>query len=228
MAGTAKLGLDSQFSVHFRDPTPSRSLTENQVAQPLTKSEVVSSEQEPLILVNSDDEEVGHLGKSACHDGDGVLHRAFSLFIFNPAGELLIQRRAPGKRLWPAFWSNSCCSHPRAGEDMDEAVGRRLQQELSLQARLHFVYKFEYVARFEDLGTEHELCWVYVGTTRDEPVINTTEISAWRWISPVELSRELAEQGERFTPWLKLEWQRLRQRFGDDLGGIAHLEKTPE
>ncbi|MFW6093307.1 MAG: isopentenyl-diphosphate Delta-isomerase, partial [Pseudomonadota bacterium] len=131
----------------------------------MTKTETVSSENEPLILVNSDDVEVGQLDKAACHDGSGVLHRAFSLFIFNPAGELLMQRRAPGKRLWPAFWSNSCCSHPRAGEAMDEAVARRLREELSLQAALRFVYKFEYVAHYQDLGTEHELCWVYVGFT---------------------------------------------------------------
>src|SRR5690606_33518233 len=118
----------------------------------------------------------------------------------NPRGELLIQQRAPGKRLWPCYWSNSCCSHPRAGEHMTQAVGRRLQQELGLTAALHYVYKFEYAARYGDLGTEHELCWVYVGTTRDEPVINTTEISDWRWVAPADLTTELAEHDERFTP----------------------------
>ncbi|MFU8815807.1 MAG: isopentenyl-diphosphate delta-isomerase, partial [Pseudomonadales bacterium] len=129
--------------------------------QPLTsadtRSEIVSSEREPLILVDSDDRELGWMDKSAAHDGDGILHRAFSLFIFNAAGELLIQQRAPGKRLWPSFWSNSCCSHPRAGEELSEAVGRRLQQELGMQAELHFVYKFEYLAHYRDLGSEHEL-----------------------------------------------------------------------
>ncbi len=218
----AERGLHRQFSVHFpfrvRRPTQDTSL-----AQPLTKSDIVSSEQEPLILVDRDDREVGHLDKSACHDGDGVLHRAFSLFVFNPAGELLLQRRAAGKRLWPAYWSNSCCSHPRAGESMDQAVARRLYQELGLTATLRFVYKFEYVAAFEDLGTEHELCWVYVGTSNDDPVINTTEIDEWRWIAPEDLTRELAADGAAFTPWLKLEWARLRQEFGDDLAGMKTI-----
>ena len=200
-----------------------RSTKDTSLAQPLTKSDIVSSEQEPLILVDSDDREIGHLDKSACHDGDGVLHRAFSLFVFNAAGELLLQRRAAGKRLWPAFWSNSCCSHPRAGETMDEAVARRLYQELGLTATLRFVYKFEYVAAFEDLGTEHELCWVYVGSCDDDPVINTTEIDDWRWIAPADLTRELATNGAAFTPWLKLEWARLRQEFGDDLAGMKTI-----
>lgn len=201
------------------------------MAQPLsssksgtqTSSEIVSSEREPLILVDSDDRELGWLDKSAAHDGNGMLHRAFSLFIFNGAGELLIQQRAPGKRLWPSFWSNSCCSHPRAREDMSEAVGRRLQQELGMQAELHFVYKFEYVAHYKNLGTEHELCSVYIGRSNDQPVINATEIQAWRWIPPVELTRELAEHGDRFTPWLKLEWEYLRQQFGDDMTGIDQV-----
>ncbi|MEQ8859531.1 MAG: isopentenyl-diphosphate Delta-isomerase [Pseudomonadales bacterium] len=197
--------------------------------QALTKSDVVSSEQEPLILVDSDDKEVGRLDKSACHDGDGILHRAFSLFVFNPRGELLLQRRAAGKRLWPSYWSNSCCSHPRAGEDMGQAVGRRLHQELGLEATLSFVYKFEYMAPYRDLGTEHELCWVYVGRTRDEPVINTTEIDEWRWIAPDALTRELAERGTQFTPWLKLEWARLREEFGErlDIGPVSHRRDSP-
>lgn len=194
------------------------------MAQALTRSEVVSSDREPLILVDSHDREIGQLDKSACHDGDGVLHRAFSLFIFNDAGELGLQKRAPGKRLWPAYWSNSCCSHPRAGEAMEEAIHRRLHQELGLSARLQFVYKFEYTASYADLGTEHEICWVYVGSTADQPAINATEISAWRWVAPQDLTREIDAHGHRFTPWLKLEWPRLRQEFGEDLSGMKHLE----
>ena len=103
---------------------------------------------------------------------------------------------------------------------MDEAVGRRLHQELSLRARLRYVYKFEYVAAYRDLGSEHELCSVYVGRSDDQPVVNVTEIGAWRWVAPEDLTRELADHEERFTPWLKLEWERLRQEFGEDLAGI--------
>jgi isopentenyl-diphosphate Delta-isomerase len=198
------------------------------VAQPLTRSDIVSSESEPLILVDSTDRIVGELDKGACHDGDGVLHRAFSLFIFDPEGRLLIQQRAAGKRLWPGYWSNSCCSHPRAGETMAEAVGRRLRQELGLASRLHYVYKFEYAARYLDVGTEHELCWVYVGRSGAQPVINSTEVDDWRWIAPADLDAELASHDARFTPWLKLEWRRLKTRFGDDLGGIRALDETTE
>ncbi len=183
------------------------------MSQALTTSRVVSSEQESLILVDADDHEIGFLDKSACHDGRGVLHRAFSLFVFNSAGALLIHQRATGKRLWPGYWSNSCCSHPRRGEDMTEAVQRRLGQELGLQVPLNFLYKFEYQADYQGIGTEHELCWVYAGRTDAEPVINTTEIRDWQWIDPAELDRQLIQQSDRFTPWFRLEWERIVRDF---------------
>jgi isopentenyl-diphosphate delta-isomerase len=175
-----------------------------------TRNLVVSSDEERLILVDSNDRETGTLSKSQCHDGTGLLHRAFSLFVFNGRGALLIHQRHPSKRLWPDYWSNSCCSHPRAGEDMDLAVHRRLEQELGLNADLRYIYKFEYTAPFGDAGTEHELCWVYAGTTAAEPVINTTEIASWRWIAPDALDAELTETPDRYTPWFKLEWRALR------------------
>ena len=180
-------------------------------------SQIVSDEAESLILVDSDDNVLGHLPKSACHDGDGVLHRAFSLFIFNPAGELLLQQRAPQKRLWPEFWSNSCCSHPRQGETLELAVQRRCEEELGFRTPLKFVYKFEYSARFGDLGSEHELCSVFVGSYEGDPVVNTTEVQAIRWMSAAEIDAALQNERERFTPWFKLEWQRLRSEFPDTL-----------
>ena len=176
-------------------------------------SQIVSDESESLILVDGDDNEIGHLSKSACHDGDGVLHRAFSLFIFNPAGELLMQQRAPQKRLWPDFWSNSCCSHPRQGETMEFAVQRRCEQELGFRTPLKFIYKFEYAAKFDDLGSERELCSVFVGTYDGEPVVNTTEVQAYRWLAPADIDAALQAGAETFTPWFKLEWERLRNEF---------------
>lgn len=184
----------------------------------LTKSDIVSSESEELILVNAADEPIGSLGKSACHDGSGVLHRAFSLFVFNRRGELLIQQRDESKRLWPGFWANSCCSHPRVGESMQVAAARRLEQELGLTANLEFIYKFEYSATFRGEGTEHELCSVFVGHTDTDPIINTTEIMAWRWIAPATLDREVRAEAEKFTPWVQLEWERLRNDFPEALG----------
>lgn len=176
-----------------------------------TRFQVVSSESEQLIRVNASDEPVGFLDKRACHAGPGLLHRAFSLFVLNGQGELLLQRRHSSKRLWPGYWSNSCCSHPRAGEVMDAAVARRLEEELGLSANLRFAFKFEYRSEFGSVGVEHELCWVYVGRTVEAPLVNAAEIEAWRWVAPQAVDAELARHPERFTPWLKIEWARLRR-----------------
>ena len=186
-----------------------------------TKSELVSSEDEPLILVDSRDRELGYLTKAACHDGQGQLHRAFSAFIFNDRGEVLMQKRATGKRLWPSYWSNSCCSHPRRGESMECAVRRRVEEELGLEASalldLRFVYKFEYRARFGQLGSEHELCSIYFARTSQEPVVNTMEIGDWAWVSRDELSDRLVRQPGEHTPWLKLEWAELLENYAGEL-----------
>ncbi len=178
---------------------------------------IVSSEQEKLILVDAQDREIGSLDKAACHDGAGVLHRAFSLFIFDTRGELLLQQRAAGKRLWPLYWSNSCCSHPRWGETMEEATARRLDDELHVSAELEFIYKFTYAARYGESGSENELCWVYLGRTRDTIVPNENEIAAVRTVSAEALDAELARHPDRFTPWFRLEWQELRQRHASTL-----------
>jgi isopentenyl-diphosphate delta-isomerase len=172
--------------------------------------EVAAADSEALILVDAADREVGHLSKAKCHDGQGVLHRAFSLLIFNGAGELLIQQRAAAKRLWPLFWSNSCCSHPRRFENMETAIHRRLYEELGLSCPLQFLFKFQYQAQFETEGSEQELCSVFIGRSRDTVRTDPNEIQAWRWIQPDALETEMSGSGaERFTPWFKLEWARI-------------------
>lgn len=181
------------------------------------RDETVSFDDEELILVDEADRELGHLSKAKCHEGSGVLHRAFSLFVFNREGEVLLQQRAAGKRLWSRFWSNSCCSHPRRGEPMDEAIHRRLWQEVGVEAQLTFLYKFRYQAQFGESGAEHELCWVYVGVTDDVPRPNRQEIADWAWISPARLDAELAARPEDYTPWFKMEWARLRGEFAEQL-----------
>ncbi|XOV84701.1 MAG: isopentenyl-diphosphate Delta-isomerase [bacterium] len=178
---------------------------------------IVSDDSERLILVDEYDNPIGHLSKAACHDGDGILHRAFSLFIFNSSGQLLIQQRAAGKRLWPGYWSNSCCSHPREGESMAVAALRRCEQELGLRTNLRYLYKFTYQASYLDLGSEHELCSVFIGQFDGEPNPNTTEIDAWRWVDPAELDTALADPAQPFTPWFRLEWTRLYEEFADVL-----------
>ncbi len=174
---------------------------------------VVSFDSEALILVDATDREIGQRSKADCHDGHGILHRAFSLFVFNPAGQLLLQQRSKGKRLWPGYWANSCCSHPRVGEDMPAATARRLREELGMRGAMRFVYKFQYQADYGDLGAEHELCWVYVGQSADPVKVNRHEVESWRFVTPAELDSEIAERPEAFTPWLKLEWRRLREEF---------------
>ncbi len=179
---------------------------------------VVSSEDEELILVDEDDNEIGHLDKGACHDVDGVLHRAFSIFIFSNAGELLLQQRSPEKRLWPEFWSNSCCSHPRRGEDMDAASMRRLKDELGMRSELHFLYKFSYHAPFGNAGSEREVCSVFAGRSADKVRANPHEIAAWRWISAADLDSEMRARREDFTPWFLQEWQEVRRSYRSVLG----------
>ena len=178
-----------------------------------TRHEVVSRDDEELILVNAEDEPLGTLAKSACHDGDGVLHRAFSLFVFNDAGETLLQRRHASKRLWPGYWANSCCSHPRAGESMAAAVRRRALDELGIDVAPEFLFKFQYQAAFADCGAEFELCSVFRAKVSGEPCINTAEIADWRWVAPEDVDRQLRESPHLFTPWLKLEWRRVREEL---------------
>jgi isopentenyl-diphosphate Delta-isomerase len=172
--------------------------------------EVAAADSEALILVDEADREVGHLSKAKCHDGQGVLHRAFSLLIFNDEGELLLQQRSRQKRLWPMYWSNSCCSHPRRAESMETAIYRRLHEELGLSCPLHFLFKFQYQAQFESAGSEQELCSVFIGRSGGPVKVDPNEIHAWRWVHPEALQAELAgSSADKFTPWFKLEWARI-------------------
>ncbi len=178
---------------------------------------IVSSEAEELILVDSDDKPVGQLSKAAAHDGDGQLHRAFSVFLFNDAGELLLQQRGKDKRLWPGFWSNSCCSHPRVGETMEIATRRRLDDELNLESELEYVYRFQYQANYSEAGSEHELCHVFVGRVDGDVLPNDHEIDAVKFIPAMSVAELLTRDPDRHTPWFKLEWQTLMDEHSDVL-----------
>ncbi len=168
-----------------------------------------------LILVNSDDEETGQLNKADCHVGAGTLHRAFSAFLFNENGELLLQQRSENKPLWPLIWANSCCSHPRAGEDTLAAAHRRVGEELGLTTELSFLFKFEYQAQYNESGAENELCWVFVGRYTGEPKIDSSEVAATRLIKPADLAAAIEAEPDIYSPWLKLEWARILEDFAD-------------
>jgi isopentenyl-diphosphate Delta-isomerase len=181
-----------------------------------------SADSEALILVDECDREVGHMSKALCHEGPGVLHRAFSLLIFNPAGELLLQRRARTKRLWPLYWSNSVCSHPRRSEPMESATHRRLHEELGIRCPLSYLFKFQYQAQYGSAGSEHELCSVYVGRYSGALRVNRGEIDSWRWVGADALQDEMASSAaSHFTPWFKLEWARIWEDHRGELEALG-------
>ncbi|HEX5420529.1 MAG TPA: isopentenyl-diphosphate Delta-isomerase [Gammaproteobacteria bacterium] len=183
----------------------------------MARDEIVSNSSEELILVDELDREIGHRSKADCHSGNGILHRAFSIFVFNDDDELLLQKRSLDKPLWPNYWSNTCCSHPRRGESMDEAVSRRLMQELGFDCPLEFLYKFKYHAQYGAVGAEHEYCWVYHGRYSGPVDANVNEIAASRFLAITALEAELEANPERFTPWFKMEWAHIRHNYLDSL-----------
>lgn len=178
--------------------------------------EAVSFDTEPLILVDEQDREIGVLPKLDCHRDHGVLHRAFSVFLFDRLGRVLLQRRSAHKPLWPMIWSNSCCSHPRRGETLEQATARRLREELGVSTTLERLYSFVYQADYLDLGAEHELCHVFIG--RAEPAsirVHPEEVAEIDWLPIDELSRRMAERPDDYTPWFRLEWAELLGSYRD-------------
>jgi isopentenyl-diphosphate delta-isomerase len=184
----------------------------------MTTENLPSDNQEDmLILVDSSDNEIGFLSKSECHMGAGQLHRAFSVFIFNSSGEVLIQKRSPQKELWGLHWSNSCCSHPRKNENIESAVNRRLAEELTIQCPIHFLYKFTYQENFGNVGSEHELCYVYVGLFDGEIKADPNEVAEYKFLSPQKLDREIKTSSENFTPWMQMEWNTILDSYTSDI-----------
>ncbi len=181
----------------------------------------VSFEDEPLIVVDDQNRVLDYRPKADVHAGNGTLHRAFSIFLFNAQGEVLLQRRAASKPLWPDFWSNACCSHPRRGETEAEAAVRRLAEELGLEAEPEYIYTFTYHAPYEDVGAEHEICSVFLARAHAPVVANQTEISELVWLSPEALDEALQSDPDAYTPWLKMEWAHLREAFASRLAAYG-------
>lgn len=188
-----------------------------------SSQETVSSPEEELILVDHNDRETGFQTKFQCHQGDGVLHRAFSIFLFNDVRQMLIQQRSVQKLLWGLCWSNSVCSHPRKGEAMEEAVQRRLKEEMGVAVPLTYLYKFEYQARYKNIGIEHELCWVYIGKVMDKIKVHPDEIADCKFINIDELEEAMRQRPDLYTPWFHLEWAYIKKHHWTD---IQHLWKA--
>lgn len=168
---------------------------------------------EQVILVDEQDRAVGTCEKLAAHRDGGRLHRAFSVFVLNSKGELLLQQRAAGKYHFAGRWSNTCCSHPRPGESVLEAATRRLLEELRLQTPLHSVGTFLYSATDEASGlTEQELDHLLVGSWNGMPQPDPEEVAACRWESVEHIAEALDADPGRFTPWFALAFEELRRR----------------
>lgn len=158
---------------------------------------------ESVILVDENNNELGLMDKQEAHE-KAVLHRAFSVFVFNTKGELLLQQRAFSKYHSGGLWTNTCCSHPRSGESTVDAAHRRLQEEMGfdcpLEEKFHFIYK----APFENGLTEHELDFIYTGIFDGKPNINSEEVNASRWISMDDLIKDVKNTPQKYTAWFDI------------------------
>lgn len=161
---------------------------------------------EYVILVNEHDEAVGTMEKMEAHQ-KGLLHRAFSVFVFNEKNEILLQQRAFSKYHSAGLWTNTCCSHPRPGEELLSAANRRLKEEMGIETELKHQSSFIYKTNFDNDLTEHEFDHVFVGIYNQSPVINTEEVNAFKWISLIDLRDWIINKPEDFTSWFKIVMQ---------------------
>lgn len=159
--------------------------------------------QECVILVDESDRETGTMEKLKAHQL-GALHRAFSVCIFDGAGRILIHRRASGKYHSSGLWTNTCCSHPRPGEDTSSAAHRRLIEEMGFSTPLQFAFSFVYHASLDSGLIEHELDHVYTGMWEGTPTPDPSEVSEWKYAQVDELISEMDRNPERFTAWFKI------------------------
>lgn len=164
--------------------------------------------EDQVILVDITDTPIGSAGKMEAHE-KGLLHRAFSVFIFNSKNELLLQRRALTKYHSAGLWTNTCCSHPRPEENTLDAANRRLKEEMGMSAPLQHKLSFIYKTPFDNGLTEHEFDHVYFGVTNNMPEINTEEVDSYRYISINDLKNEIEKKPEQFTSWFKIVLEKL-------------------
>ena len=157
--------------------------------------------EEKVILVDERDEQVGTMEKLEAHR-QGLLHRAFSIFIFNSKNELLLQQRALHKYHSAGMWTNSCCSHPRPGEQTLAAAHRRLQEEMGMKCELEYAFNFTYEAAFSNELTEHEFDHVYFGYSDALPTPDPEEVASYRYVNLDALKEDLAKNPDLYSAWL--------------------------
>jgi isopentenyl-diphosphate Delta-isomerase len=167
---------------------------------------------ENVILVDTHDNAVGQMEKLRAHL-KGELHRALSVLIFNSTGEVLLQQRAFSKYHTPGLWSNTCCSHPRPGEDSLEAATRRLKEEMGFSALLNKSFDFIYKAHFDNGLIEYEFDHVFFGTFDGEPLINHEEANDYKWVSPGILMEDMRSNPEIYTVWFRIIMEKMEERF---------------
>lgn len=168
--------------------------------------------EEKVILVSEKDEQLGLMGKMEAHK-KAVLHRAFSVFIFNDKGELMLQQRALNKYHSPGLWTNTCCSHQRDGETNIQAGKRRLEEEMGFKCELKESFWFVYKAAFDNGLTEHELDHVMIGYYDDDPKINKEEVASYKWMLLEDVKKDIAQHPELYTEWFKIIFKEYDQRF---------------
>ncbi|WP_136668371.1 isopentenyl-diphosphate Delta-isomerase [Flavobacterium sp. H122] len=159
--------------------------------------------EEKVILVNEKDEPIGLMPKMEAHE-KALLHRAFSVFVLNDKGEIMLQQRANHKYHSPLLWTNTCCSHQREGETNVQAGRRRLQEEMGFDVELKELFNFIYKAPFDNGLTEHELDHVMIGYYNDEPVINPEEVESWKWMPIEDIKKDIESNPDIYTVWFKI------------------------
>ena len=164
--------------------------------------------EEQVILVNEHDEQIGLMPKMEAHE-KAVLHRAFSVFVFNTKNELMLQQRAAHKYHSPLLWTNTCCSHQRDGESNIEAGTRRLKQEMGFTTDLKETTSFIYKAPFDNGLTEHELDHIMLGYYENEPIINKQEVEDWKWMPLEDVKHDINVHPEQYTAWFKIIFEKF-------------------
>jgi isopentenyl-diphosphate Delta-isomerase len=158
---------------------------------------------EHVVLVDKDDNSIGTMEKLEAHR-KGILHRAFSILLFNSKGELLLQKRATSKYHSGGLWTNTCCSHPLPDEPMEQAARRKLKQEMGIDFQTEFAFKFIYKASLDKGLVEHECDHVFIGAFDGIPIINEEEVEEWKFSEIMSLRTDIQKNPQAYSAWFKL------------------------